>query len=228
MPALRVHDIVEGFTTLCERWTLLQPTSIKIKIYSILTRSCQVWGCLLHALSVVVATSIFTETHVFHVGLRGHYRQLFGMFGRSTCEKVTNPSMLLLLGLGWYHTAHRVALLQWTTKVLFGGSYRDKNMRDQHQNKVKWVCILISSETRVEWQSRDKEPMNSEEVRGEGVHCHMPSPCPPWKLKRKQKFVLLSFILAEPSWCSTWVTHVFIMTLLLVPQSRFGCYYLGT
>ena len=33
-----------------------------------------------------------------------------------------------------------------------GGSYfyRDKTMSDQHQNQVKWVFILIASETRVE------------------------------------------------------------------------------
>ena len=34
-----------------------------------------------------------TSTHE----LPTRYRQLFGMFGRSTCEKVTDPSMLLLL-----------------------------------------------------------------------------------------------------------------------------------
>ena len=55
---------------------------------------------MLYTLSVVVTTSIFTEAHVFHVGLCGHYRQLFGMFGRSTCEKVTDPWMLFLLGWG--------------------------------------------------------------------------------------------------------------------------------
>ena len=36
-----------------------------------------------------------TSTHE----LPTRYRQLFGMFGRSTCEKVTDPSMLLLLAL---------------------------------------------------------------------------------------------------------------------------------
>ena len=66
-----------------------------------------------------------TSTHE----LPTRYRQLLGMLGRSTYEKVTDPSLLLLLGLGWYHTAQRLALLQWTAKVLFGGSYRDKSMR---------------------------------------------------------------------------------------------------
>ena len=129
-------------------------------------RPCQVWGCLLHALSVVVTTSIFTKTQRLSCGtlwtsthgLPTRYRQLFGMFGRSTYEKVTNPSMLLLLALGWYHTAHR--------EILFGRSYRDKSIRDQHQNQIKWGCILISSETRVGWQSRDKEPINPEKKGG--------------------------------------------------------------
>ena len=59
------------------------------------------------------------------------YRQLFGMFGRSTYERVTDPSMLLLLKL-WGDT------IQPTAKVLIGGSYMDKSMRDQHKNQVKW------------------------------------------------------------------------------------------
>ena len=73
------------------------------------------------------------------------YRQLFGMFGRSTCEKVTNPSMLLLLALGWYHTAHRD---------------RQKHEESTSKSSKMGVFILISSETRVGWQSRDKEPKN--------------------------------------------------------------------
>ena len=32
--------------------------------------------------------------------LQTRYRQLFGMFGRTTYERVTDPSMLLLLALG--------------------------------------------------------------------------------------------------------------------------------
>ena len=50
------------------------------------------------------------------------YRQLFGMFGRSTCEKVTDPSMLLLLALGWYHTAHLESTVWWKL-------YRQKHER---------------------------------------------------------------------------------------------------
>ena len=158
-------------------------------------RSCQVWECLLHALSVVVDTPIFTKTqHVFHVGLCRHYRQLFGMFGRSTCEKVTDSSMLLLLGLGWYRTAHRVALLQWTTEVLFGGSYfrRVKII-------VKWV---------------DKEPINPEEG---GMHPHIPSPC---RLRfylnltrrRTRKNILFIVFGDCPIICTTVITLAVIST----------------
>ena len=85
--------------------------------------------------------------------------------------------MLLLLGFGWYHTAHRVALLQWTTKVFLGGSYfrRDYTMWDQHQNQIKVkVSTIISSATRVEWQTQDKEPINTN---GGAILPHIPSGC---------------------------------------------------
>ena len=128
--------IVECCTKLRERWTLLHPTSIQIKIYYEAMSSLRMFAartiCGGHYFDFYRNTTSFmwdsvddmTSTHE----LPTRYRPLFGMFGRSTCEKVTDPSMLLLLALGWYHTAHR----------LFGGSYLDKSMRDQHQNQVKW------------------------------------------------------------------------------------------
>ena len=66
-------------------------------------------GQYIATVSVVVTTPSFTETHVFIWDLVDmtsthelptRYRQLLGMLGRSAYEKVTDPSMLLLLGLG--------------------------------------------------------------------------------------------------------------------------------
>ena len=106
---------------------------------------------------MVVATSIFTETqHVFHMGLCGHYRlinKLFGMFDRrSTYEKVTDLSMLLLLEVwgdtiqptAWRSSMNNESIIWW--KLL--------PSRQKHEillsNQVKWARIITSSETRVE------------------------------------------------------------------------------
>ena len=113
-----------------------------------------------------------TSTH----DLPTHYRQLFVMFDRSTCEKVTNQSMLLLLALGWYHTAHRESIIWWKL-------YRQKHdERSTSKSSKMEVCISISSETRVGWQSRDKEPKIPEMGEGGAWLPGMPSPCPPAKI----------------------------------------------
>ena len=120
--------------------------------------------------------------NVFHVGLCGHYRQLFGMFGRSTYEKVTDPSInapATRFGLIPYSPPRGAPSMN--NKIIIWSKLlpsRQKHERSTSKSS-KMGSLLISSETRVEWQSRDKEPMNPEEGEVCNLICHPRAPpCP--------------------------------------------------
>ena len=94
--------IVEGCTNPMRKMNVSSNLLVyEIKLYCTIVRPCQVWEFLLHALSVVVATSIFTETqHVFLWGTLWTLSTTFWDVWEEHKQKGTNPSKLMLLGLG--------------------------------------------------------------------------------------------------------------------------------